>query len=153
MYAASNILETSTFVFTLPESWERDLHSSPISARGPSGELLQISSARITGPSGKSRELDGIREELEAVGVRTLRLAETESGLAVEKPITRVVLPNGSILNEVTYRARDTGGESVQFSVLGPRTAVLVSLRVSSAQTETVAAVRAAILRIQWIAP
>jgi hypothetical protein len=149
---ASNVLETKTFVFTLPDGWVRDLHTDPVSARGPNGELLEISSSRISGPPGDSPELARIRANVEASGVRTLRLGESEPGLTVERPITRAVLIDDVVLNEVVYHARDTGWKIAQFSVTGPRTAVFISLRVPGGRVASIGAVRAAITRIQWVA-
>ena len=148
----SNVLETSTFEFTLPDGWERNLDTDPVSARGPYGELLQISSSRIRGPGGASRELQEIRKEVEAVGVRTLRLAESEPGLIVETPISRAMLDNGIVLNEVVYRANDSGWKIAQFSVIGPRTSILVSLRVPSEKKSSIGLIRGAITRIRWAA-
>jgi hypothetical protein len=123
-----------------------------VSARGPNGELVQISSSRITGPAGASQEVSDIRANMEAIGVRTLRLAEGEANLKVEKPVTRTLLTNGAVLNEVVYHATDTGWKVAQFSILGPRTAVFISLRVPGTQVASVGAIRNAVTGIAWVA-
>ena len=146
---ASNILETQTFVLTLPKGWVRNLDTSPVSARGPQGETLQISSSRIKG-AGDPTELAQIRKEMEEIGLKTLRLAESEPGLTIEAAITRSEPSNGVVLNEVTYLAKDTGWRIAQFSVLGPRTAILVSVRIPKGNYSSLGELRKSIRAIAW---
>lgn len=149
--SASNIIETQTFVLTLPAGWNRNLSTRPVSAVGPGGELLQISSSRLRG-SGSETEAALIRTQMEEIGVKTLKLAESEPTFIVEKALARTQLTNGAVLNEVLYFAKDSGWYIAQFSMLGPRTSVLVSLRIPRDRRQSVDLVRESVTRIEWIA-
>jgi len=147
--SASNILETQTFVLTLPKGWVRDLDTNPVSARGPQGEMLQISSSRIRG-SGDPNELAQIRQEMEDIGLKTLRLGESEPGLVVETAIARSEPSPGVVLNQVVYLVKETGWRIAQFSALGPRTSVLISVRIPKGNTRSLAEIRKAVQAIAW---
>jgi hypothetical protein len=147
---AGQTIETDSFSLTLPDHWIPDLTTKPVSAKGPRGELLHVSSTVIQG-SGPANETERLRRELEAAVVRAMQRTASDPSMITVKPLAATTLPSGATLHEAVSRTRDGKSLVAQFALMGPPSVVLVTLDTPAASaTASIAAIRAAVSAIRW---
>jgi hypothetical protein len=147
---AGETIETSSFALTLPDRWTPDLTTQPISARGPAGELLQVSSSTLAG-EGPAEETAGIMRQVEDAATRSMRKVEADPTLTTVTPISKRPLPGGGTMHEMLSRTRDGQSLFAQFCATGPRTVVLVTVQLPAAAGRSVDAIRQSVLRLRWV--
>jgi len=146
---AGATIETSSFALTLPDGWIQNLASKPVSARGPRGELLQISSSGVTGQP-TPQESARILREIEEVAVRSMGRAAADPALVTVTPLKKTMLPSGATLHEMVSKSRDGRSLLAQFSATGPRALVLLTVELPASAASSIDAVRASVAAIQW---
>lgn len=145
---AAETIETSSFALTLPDRWTPDLTTRPVSARGPAGELLQVSSSTLSGEAGE--EAAGIMRQVEDAATRSMRKVEADPTLTTVTPLRKRPLPSGGTMHEMLSRTRDGQSLFAQFCATGPRTVVLVTVQLPAAAGRSVDAIRQSVLRLRW---
>jgi len=146
---ASETIETPSFVLTLPSRWTASMYTKPVSAKGPAGELLQLSSTVLSG-QGSADEAARVMRQVEEKAVKAMRLAESDPALVTVAPLKRTVLPSGVAVHEMLSRARDGKALFAQFAATGPRSVVLVSLDAPATAAASVGAIRESVVGIKW---
>ncbi|MBK8073877.1 MAG: hypothetical protein IPK34_18440 [Ramlibacter sp.] len=145
---AADVLETASFAMTLPVGWVKNLQSKPVSARGPNGELLQVSSAKLQG-SGATAEAQRIRAEMEQNVLRSIEHAANDPQLKTVTPLRKTQTPSGATVHELISQANDRTWFA-QFGAIGPSTVLLVTLEAPATSQASIAAVRQAVSSIKW---
>ena len=147
---AGETIETSSFALTLPDRWVADVTTRPVSAKGPRGETLQVSSTVISG-SGSAGETARLRRELEEVVLRTVQRTLSDPALITLKPLATTALPSGATLHEAVSKTRDGKAVLAQFALMGPPSVVLVTLDAPAGSApDSIEAIRAAVIAIRW---
>jgi hypothetical protein len=103
---AAEVLETGSFAMTLPAGWVKNLQSKPVSAQGPNGELLQVSSVKLQG-SGAPSEAKRIRVEMEQNIVRAIERAANSPELKTVKAMRQTQIGSGVTMHEMVSEASD----------------------------------------------
>jgi hypothetical protein len=142
-----NVIATASFLLTLPQSWVIDLSTQPTSARGPAGEVLEISSKAIQG-TGSAEEEAQLRSEMTQLVARVLERAAAGPGLVTVQSLKRTE-NDGIVMHEMLSQTNQ-GAWFAQFGITGPATVLLLTLHTSLDATETIRAVRDAIVAIRW---
>jgi hypothetical protein len=145
--AGADVLETVSFAMTLPAGWVKNLQTKPVSARGPNGELLQVSSAKLQG-SGSPAEAKKIRMEIEQNLLRSIELGASDPRLKTVEPL-RKSTSSGVIMYEMISQAKDESWFA-QFGAIGLNTVLLVTLEAPAKSETSVAAVRQSMSSIKW---
>ena len=145
---AADVLETASFSMTLPAGWVKNLQTKPVSARGPSGELLQVSSAKLQG-TGTSAEAQRIRAEMEQNVVRSIERAANDPQLRTVSPLRKSQSSSGATVHEMISQANDRTWFA-QFGAVGPSTVLLVTLEAPAASQASIAAIRQSVSAIKW---
>lgn len=115
---AADRIETSTFVLTLPDGWTVNANTKPLSARGPKGEALSLSSAALSGqPS--AEEAARIMREAEARALTVVQMGESKAGMVTVVPLekTRTIL----LLTLELPAAAAPSVDAIRASVVGIR--------------------------------
>jgi len=147
---AGPTIETDSFLLTLPDQWVPDLTTRPVSAKGPRGEVLRVSSTVIQG-SGSADEAMRLRRDLEAAVVRAVQRTASDPSLVTVKPLATTTLSSGVTLHEAVSRTRDGKALVAQFALMGPPSVVLVTLDTPAAPASaSIEAIRAAVAAIRW---
>jgi len=146
---AGETIETDSFALALPDRWIPDLRTKPISAKGPAGELLQVSSSSLSG-QGSAEEGARIMRQVEEKAIKSMRLAEADPALLTVAALKRTTLPSGVTLHEMLPKSRDGKSLFAQFAVSGPRSLVLVTLELPASAAASVDAVRKGVVGIRW---
>ncbi|SFU31910.1 hypothetical protein SAMN05216350_101294 [Polaromonas sp. YR568] len=145
---AADVLETASFAMTLPAGWVKNLQTKPVSARGPDGELLQLSSAKLQG-GGTPAEAQKIRAEMEQNVLRSIERAASDPELKVVVPLRRTQGSPGVAVYELISQANDNSWFA-QFAALGPSTVLLVTVEAPATAQTSIVAVRQSVLSIKW---
>jgi len=146
---AGETLETDTFTLTLPDRWTRDLTTTPVSARGPAGEFLQISSSTLKG-EGTGAEATEVMRQVEDAATRSMRKVEADPTLTTVTPLRKRPLASGGTLHEMLSRTRDGSALFAQFCAAGPHTVVLVTVQLPATAARSVDVIRQSVLRLRW---
>jgi hypothetical protein len=77
--------------------------------------------------------------------------AASAESLAPAGDIKTSTSPSGARMHELVSDSRDGTLKFAQFSTVGPRTVLLVTLECGSAQSESIATVRAAVAGVRWL--
>jgi len=147
---AGETLQTDSFALTLPDRWVGNFRARPISAKGPAGELLQISPTSLSG-QGSAEEVARILRQVEEKAVQTMRTAESNSALVTVTPLKKRTLPSGATLHEMLSKSRDGKSLFAQFAARGPRSLVFVTLELPASAGASVDAIRRAMVGIRWV--
>ncbi|WP_157281600.1 hypothetical protein [Methyloversatilis universalis] len=140
---SSNVLETPTLRIVLPPDWKVKLRTSPISAVGPRGEVLKVTSFAVTG-NGTPEELAGIRTELLGKLHRTIEATAAEPVFTEFSGVTEETLPSAMLL-VATLKSVRGGFAFWQFGLLGASTALYANCQfppTASSQESVSAAIR-----------
>ena len=146
---AGETLETERFALVLPDRWTADRTTSPVSARGPGGELLQLSASSLTG-EGSPEDAARIMRQVDEAATRSMRAAELDPTLITVTPLKSRRLAAGGTLHEMLSRTRDGQSLFAQFCATGPRTAVLVTVQLPTISARSVDAIRQSMIRLRW---
>ena len=147
---AGQTIETDSFALTLPDQWIPDLTTKPVSAKGPRGEVLHVSSTVIHG-SASADEAARLRRDLEAAVLRAIQRTASDPSMVAVKPLATTTLPSAATLHEAVSRTRDGKSLVAQFALMGPPSVVLVTLDTPAASASaSIEAIRAAVSAIRW---
>src|SRR5262245_46153819 len=146
---AGPVIETKSLRYTLPDGWVANLASRPISAKGPQGELLQVTVSSLSG-QGSAPDARAIVRSVEERALAAVRAAEKESGFRTTKPLTSEQLPNGSSFHQLVSTSTDGKKVLAQFVVVSPRAVILATLDLPSVATSSVEAIGQSLRNIQW---
>jgi hypothetical protein len=143
-------IETNSLRLTLPDRWTPDLRSKPISAKGPRGELLHLSSADLSG-QGSPQEKRAVMQKVEERALAAMQAAEKDSGFKVTTPLKTEKLPNGRNFHRSVATSRDGTKLLASFVAVGPQTVVLATLDLPSSSVASIEAIEASLKGIQWL--
>lgn len=140
------VLETDSLRIELPEGW-RVRQTQPVSAVGPDGEILKISSFSISG--------DGPAAELEHIRAEVTEKLKNNIARAAEEPVFKNFsgVAETSTVHGPFYSASllSIDGKQVfmQYGVLGPRTFIYANCQFPIA-AESRDAVLTALKAVEW---
>lgn len=146
---AGPTIETNSLRLTLPDGWATDLKSKPVSAKGPRGELLQLSVSSLSG-QGSAQEARAIIQKVEERALAALQAGEKDSGFKVTSPLKAEKLPTGSNFHRSVATSGDGTKMLASFVSVGPRTVILATLDLPSAAAASIEAIAASLKSIQW---
>jgi hypothetical protein len=150
--AAANawaLIETKSFRCTLPVDWVADLKSRLVAAKGPRGELLQLTVSGLSG-KGSAQEARAIVQNVEQRALAAALAAEKDGGFQTTRPLTSRQLPSGFNFHQMVSTSKDEKQMLAQFVVTGPRAVVLATLDLSAASASSIEAVATSLQQIQW---
>lgn len=146
---AGPTIETNSLRLTLPDHWVTDPRSKPVSAKGPRGELLQLSVSSLSG-QGSAQEARAIIQNVEQRALAALQASERDSGFEVTSPLKAEKLPNGSNFYRSVATSPDGTKMLASFVAAGPRAVILATLDLPSSAAASIEAIAASIKNIQW---
>lgn len=147
--AAPIKVETDSFLFQMPSTWKIESLSSQAQIVGPNGEFLALSSYEISG-NGSKADLQKIRDEFSQNISNSMLSAANDPELKIVQPLK--VEPFQSGLKIISLRAATKNGQEFfdQYGVVGPKTAVLVTIEGKSSSISSSAVVKEAVRNIVW---
>ena len=143
------LIETKSFRCKLPQDWVADLKSRLVSAKGPRGELLQLTVSGLSG-KGSAQEARSIVQNVEQRALAAALAAEKDGGFQTTKPLASRQLPSGFNFHQMVSTSKDEKQWLAQFVVTGPRAVVLATLDLPAASASSIEAVAASLQNIQW---
>jgi hypothetical protein len=143
---AGPVLETKSLRYTLPDGWVADLTSRSVSAKGPQGELLQVT---VSSLAGQGTEARAFVRNVEERALAAMRAAERESGFRTTRPLASERLPNGANFHQLVSTSSDGKKVLAQFLIVSPRAVVLATLDLPSAATSSIETVSHSLRRIE----
>ena len=150
--AAGPSIATETFVLELPEGWITNLNAKPVEARGPGGEVLQLSTAKYSG-SGRPDDVRAAVKDLERIALKVVRAVEEDAQFRTTQPLLTKRMPTGDVIHSIVSASRDGQMNFAQFVNVGPRAVVLVSLEVSNSTRSSIEVIRRAVEDTKWQRP
>jgi hypothetical protein len=147
--AAGETLQTESFSLTFPDRWVGNFKTKPFSVKGPAGEILQLSSSSLSG-LGSAEETAGVMRQVEDAAVKSMRQAESNPALVTVTPLKKTKLPSGATMHEMLSKSRDGKSLLAQFTAIGPRSVVLVTLESPAASASSVDAIRKSVAGMRW---
>ena len=143
----ASIVESDSLRIVLPPKWKVRRDANPISARGPEGEILKVTSFSISG-GGPSQELAEIRAELVMKLRRTIEQTASEEVFTGFSGITEEQMPSATLLF-ATLKSRKGEFSFWQYGLVGPRTGVYANCQFPPGATST-QAMLAAVKAVEW---
>lgn len=122
-------LETETFKMMLPPGWvETSRDAKSISLAGPGSETAYISIARVAG-NGTQDELEKARLRLRDKLRETIESGAQSASYLTAQAVQEKVVANGNTVISSKLRTRDRQAFVHQYGVLGPRAALLTTVK------------------------
>jgi hypothetical protein len=147
---AEDAIETTSFTYVLPTGWKANLRSRPVSAKGPNGELLQLSVSSVT-ESGSPAEAEKVLRQVEANASKSMLEAAADSKLTTTMALKKSKLENEVTFHEIVSRTKDGAVVFAQYSATGPRSVLLATLEApASSASASAARVRESLTQIKW---
>jgi hypothetical protein len=126
--AAPNVIQTSSFKVELPAGWTVNLKTDPVSATGPDGQTLEVSSFAVSG-SGSSSELEAVLASLAERLKSTMLRAASNEMFAPGARTSERNLPGGVKFIEAHAKALDSSMVFAQVGLVHARTAAYINGR------------------------
>ena len=142
-------VETDSFLFELPSTWQIEELSSKAKIVGPNNEYLIVSSYRIDG-EGNEADLQAIRDEFGENISGTMIKASNEPDLKVTSPIKKETSPTGYPVWNIATETLDATQFYNLYGTVGPRVALLITLEGENKFKSSANVVYRAVNSIKW---
>jgi hypothetical protein len=144
------VIETNSHRIKFPDNWQRGQLEGPALLLGPNREVVQISSAALSGLASvlmKSRALATLRDN----ATQSMRAAASDAELQIQNPLHESKSSSGNWFAEVHCTTLDGQTLFSQFATSGPKTVVLATVEAGAKYARSIETVRRAMQSIEWI--
>ena len=143
-----NRLTGHDYRIALPGDWRIDDSRAPAVCRGPTGEEVIVSAARVEG-EGVASDRPGLLARLFANAKVAMQKAATQPGLHEVSPLSEHTRSDGSFVAECFSASTDGNTMFAQFALARRATVVLVTHEYPKTASSA-DSIRDAVLQLEW---
>lgn len=143
---AGEKIETDSLSITLPQGWKPNLKSNPISAAGPSGELLQLTLKTAAGGENPSEAAQILSEAEQKVATIMQQITADQKYVTVT-PFKGSTLVNGASFQEIVSQTKDGKQVLAQFSLRGSQSFFFATYEAAVSPQKSLPDIRQALIQ------
>lgn len=144
---ASESIETTSVVIPLAKGWYERSGSTPVTADGPNGELLQVTIVAKRTQHELAEPISSL-DALEKAAIATISSA-TSNMLRVS-PLKSFVLPDGTKVHEIICQTANKETVFLGLVLRGEAAVILTTIEGPSSSGRVIADARKSVLSLRW---